>query len=197
MKDNRTFGVPREATSNVVSANKFNFIPFKAEQPGPCYYGTSIHPYLELGSNITNYNKYSLRPRTQKNPIEIVDENPGPGSYEPTKPKVQVMSVYKQSKEAPHSVSLTRIPLKHVPGPQCYPVDNKFMSNQTTFVDSKKMTKRGNKFGTSSRLVFDASKEYTPGPGTYKAPSAFGHYVNRNAYANRNHVTLNLRSREI
>jgi hypothetical protein len=87
-KDNRTFGVPREATSNVVSANKFNFTPFKPELPGPCYYGTSMHPYLELGSNISQHNKYSLRPKTQKNPIEIVDENPGPGQYDPPKPKV-------------------------------------------------------------------------------------------------------------
>ena len=127
-KDNKTFGVPREATSNVVSANKFNFTPYKAELPGPCYYGTSIHPYLELGSNITQYNKYSLRPRTRKNPIEIVDENPGPGQYEPPKPKVQVLSVYKEGSEAKHSVSLNRIPLKNMPGPSCYSVDNNFMS---------------------------------------------------------------------
>jgi len=73
-KDNKTFGVPREATSSlsvlfsptnsVVSANKFNFTPFKPELPGPCYYGTSMHPYLELGSNITQHNKFSLRPKT-------------------------------------------------------------------------------------------------------------------------------------
>ena len=108
------------------------------------------------------------------------------------------MSVYKESAVAPHSVSLTRIPLKNMPGPQCYEVDNKFMSNQSTFIDTKKRTKSGNRFGTSSRLVFDASKEFTPGPGTYKAPSAFGHYIGRSAYANQNNnkIILNLRSRK-
>ena len=59
------------------------------------------------------------------------------------------------------------------------------MSTQSTFIDTKKFTKSGNKFGMSGRVVFDTSKEFTPGPGAYKASSSFGYYVNRNAVASK------------
>ena len=115
-----------------------------------------------------------------------MNENPGPGAYEYIKPKVKVLSVYKENSSLNGSIlpntssTVNRIPFKNMPGPQCYNLNNTFMSSQSTFVDTRKRTMSGNRFGNSSRRpIFDTSKEYTPGPGTYKASSAFGHYMSR------------------
>ena len=69
---------------------------------------------------------------------------------------------------------MSRVPLKKIPGPGDYNYDIKFMSEKTSFIDTYKKSVRGNKFSVKPRKVFDASKEYTPGPGEYQAPSAFG-----------------------
>ena len=66
---------------------------------------------------------------------------------------------------------MSRVPYKKVPGPQDYNYEINFMDHQSTFIDTKKKTIRGNKFSASKRRVFDASKEYTPGPGSYLAPT--------------------------
>ena len=109
-----------------------------------------MHPYIELGSKSSVMNKFSIRSRTKKNPILIVNSNPGPGSYEPTAPKAKTLSIYRQesSRYTKGSSSLERIPIKNVPGPGDYNMDNTFMSSQSTFIDTKKRTMSGNKFST-------------------------------------------------
>lgn len=74
---------------------------------------------------------------------------------------------------------VSRIPFKKIPGPGDYKFDLNFMDRPSTFIDTKMKTLRGSKFSAQKRLVFDASKEFTPGPGTYLAPTNFGQYLSR------------------
>ena len=39
---------------------------------------------------------------------------------------------------------------------------------------------RSKNFTCAKRKVFDASKNINPGPGQYRVPSAFGHYMDSN-----------------
>jgi hypothetical protein len=54
------------------------------------------------------------------------------------------------------------------------------MDDSSQFIDTKKKISKGNRFSASKRNVF-VSKSFTPGPGSYQASSAFGHYMERNA----------------
>ena len=81
----------------------------------------------------------------------------------------------------PNATALSRIPLRKIPGPMDYNTDISFMSAQTSFVDTSKSENRGCRFGNSERRVFDAGKDFTPGPGNYQASSAFGHYIDQRA----------------
>ena len=61
--DRASFGAPRECFSNVVGPNNFNYLPFKASEPGPGKYGTGAHPFKELGKQ--KQNKYSMVSRKE------------------------------------------------------------------------------------------------------------------------------------
>ena len=114
-----------------------------------------------------------------------LDANPGPGAYESLSPRIPGPRMQKDFN--PNATMLSRIPLKRQPGPGDHGYDIGFMSEQTSFIDTKKATKRGNKFGYQGRKVFDTSKSFTPGPGQYLAPSAFGHYMDKSAYLRQSH----------
>lgn len=50
-----TFGVGRESFARVVSANKFNYLPYEPSEPGPGAYTPKL---------IKNKSRYSMRPKT-------------------------------------------------------------------------------------------------------------------------------------
>ncbi len=76
----------------------------------------------------------------------------------------------------PAATVTTRIPDLKNPGPQDYGYKIQFMDNQSSFIDCKKRTLRGNRFSAEKRRekIFDTSKSFTPGPGEYQVCSAFG-----------------------
>ena len=73
-----------------------------------------------------------------------IDSNPGPGAYEYQTPRNTGPKISKDLH--PEATMLSRIPLKKIPGPADYRYDIKFMSEQTSFVDTSKKSSRGNKF---------------------------------------------------
>ena len=112
-----------------------------------------------------------------------INDSPGPGSYDLSLKPQATSSIIKKDIN-PRATVTSRIPKKNVPGPQDYNPEINFMDEPSTFIDCAKKTYRGNKFGGQERKVFDASKEYTPGPGMYQVPSAFGVYMDRTAFSN-------------
>ena len=111
--------------------------------------------------------------------------SPGPGKYNLQRQN----SISSEKKGAPvikkdinpNATATSRIPFKIGPGPGHYQYDLNFMDAASTFIDTRKLTLRGSKFSESKRKVFDASKQFTPGPGSYMAPSNFGQYVSKHA----------------
>lgn len=61
--DRISFGAPRECFKNVVGPNNFNYVPFKASEPGPGRYGTGGNPFRELGSQQVKKDRYTMAPR--------------------------------------------------------------------------------------------------------------------------------------
>jgi hypothetical protein len=59
--DRSSFGAPRECFNNVVGPNKFNYMPFKASDPGPGKYGTGGHPFKEVGKKSQKYSMVSRK----------------------------------------------------------------------------------------------------------------------------------------
>ena len=68
------------------------------------------------------------------------------------------------------------------PGPTRYEVENlTALSTKLLMSQSRKGAIAGSTgMGTQQRCVFFKSKSFTPGPGSYQAPSAFGQYVSKN-----------------
>lgn len=91
----KTFGAPRTAYKNVVSASGFNHIPFKGSEPGPSTYKPSTK---------TGRPEYTMRPKTCKH-LFAVTINPGPGTYD----NLQQMSKHAQYTATKHENPSTKV----------------------------------------------------------------------------------------
>ena len=69
---------------------------------------------------------------------------------------------------------------KIVPGPGAYDVSNEQMSPDGSYITSKMHNSLVRRFGSSIRSHLNRKNE-NPGPGNYKLPSEFGHYVSKDA----------------
>lgn len=126
-----------------------------------------------------DHSKYPILPLIFFSVFKL-NTNPGPGAYESLSPRIPGPSIKKDIN--PNATMMSRVPLKKQPGPTDYKIDVTFNDMQSTFLDTKKPTNRGNKFSASKRTVFDAKHAaYTPGPGQYIANSSFGQYMDKSA----------------
>jgi len=76
-------------------------------------------------------------------------------------------------------------PSLFAPGPGWYDLNTTYISNKIKSNNSR-LGKAAKKVGqgTAERLTYFKSKSFTPGPGKYSAPTAFGQYLSKYAPAN-------------
>lgn len=133
-----------------------------------------------------------MRPKTTKEIFKI-DENPGPGTY------VNFDSFRQINTKASNSFKKSCVPkiqLKFHRGPNKFdrvpgPDPNKpgaadyNMNPQTIYGELSKSTARRGEpakigyLGNAERLTYFKVKTYNPGPGEYRASSAFGQYQSK------------------
>lgn len=121
-------------------------------------------------------------------------QTPGPGTYKPIdgisndgtyaqSGHMRTRTPSMQRKTTDRSTKYDRIPApdKHQPGPGWYDLSPQSLS---TAILSKALPMTHQRshagFGTVTRKVF-VSDSFTPGPGSYLAPSAFGQYIGERA----------------
>jgi hypothetical protein len=73
-------------------------------------------------------------------------------------------------------------PSEFAPGPGWYNLNSTCMHNKIKSSHSRhgKAAKKTG-LGTAKRLTYFKSKSFTPGPGQYMAPTAFGQYISKHA----------------
>ncbi|CDW75753.1 UNKNOWN [Stylonychia lemnae] len=177
-QSNGFFYAPRESYAKVVSPTKWNYYINNEFVPGPGQYDpvTSFNA-LKAGP------RFSIKPKASQNMFKI-DQNPGPGTYENVgiAPDGQYAINNYKSFNGPffkkQIIEKNRIGIEKSPGPgQYFNEQGKDQSHYESVIFKGKPT---TKFGTSKRDVFK-SRSHTPGPGVYKLPSDFGHYVSKNS----------------
>jgi hypothetical protein len=180
-----SFGIAREAYSKVYL--KGHKGPDMARDiPGPGTYNNNL--YDAMGKSGMSY---SLRPRTGNVGIIASSKGiPGPGSYEfksAVSPKgQQFLSKYRSSGapsfNPPSSKRFRDNTDKNSPGPAEYNPRISIANTNGQYL-SKIPTPNGRTFYHFDRntLKLPTSARMTPGPGSYRMPSDFGHYESKNA----------------
>lgn len=180
-----SFGIAREAYSKVYL--KGHKGPDTARDiPGPGTYNTSL--YQSMGKSGMSY---TLRPRTGNVGIFVSSRGiPGPGSYE-TKSALSSKGTHFLSKfkssgapsfNPPGSKRFRDNIDKNLPGPAEYNPKIAISNTGGQYL-SKIPTPAGRTFYHFDRntLKLPGSARMTPGPGSYKMPSDFGHYESKSA----------------
>lgn len=174
-----SFGIAREFYKKVLINNTAN-APFTIS-PGPGRYSPP-HRFGAEGP------KYSFREKTLYKGKGYRLNVPGPGQYgyvETNTKGFYPLSQFRNTSRTPWSmakeVRFNEIGKRHriSLGPGSYDHDN--LTNSTgRLYNSKYESHLGKTMTKRYKSIFDASKNYTPGPGAYDAFSEFGFYKNTN-----------------
>lgn len=132
----------------------------------------------------------------QRNVVFCILKTPGPGAYN-NEPQLNTQGVYANSQFQRIAVpkfklqcyngpeqKLGRVPIHKKPGPGAYETRAINLYDSLVTQNSRLGTSAAvAQFGSSERLTYFKSKSFTPGPGEYLAPSAFGQYISKEAAA--------------
>lgn len=147
------------------------------KNPGPGSY--------DVGTTLSK-SAYSLTGKPHEEDKEKM-RIPGPGSYPAAfcinEKGSYFLSKYKNSCVRNFSKigGRTETHLTKVPGPGAYDTSHADLSPQGRYVSSKMGNCLTRKFAITTRKPIAENNE-NPGPGNYKLPSEFGHYVARKAF---------------
>lgn len=169
-KKGYSFGLSREA----MAATGGQFVGEK-KSPGPGAYDTREALKLKLA--------YTIRPKTTSEQTHTSVFTPGPGTYESVQtiqPKGKYfVSKFKSSGATLVSPARSRrfYPLKsEVPGPGTYEAPRTIKEDGSYYVSKFKSSFCRSFSHAMRKNASLANIETTPGPGSYKLPSEFGHY---------------------